>query len=89
VSPHSEVEVLFAEDARRRPDRAPVFAKKKKIYFRYVHAVKDYGTGYVHIKSVEKTMMRPTTDRKYTVKQLLLVGTKRLKDVRNLYQTNV
>jgi hypothetical protein len=44
----------------------------------YVHAVEDYGTGYVHIKSVEKTPMRPITVRKYTIKQLLSVGTKRL-----------
>jgi hypothetical protein len=62
-----------------------------QVFFslRYVHVVKDYGTGYVHIKSVEKTLMRPITDRKYTIKRLLMVGTKRLKEERNLHKTNI
>jgi hypothetical protein len=31
-----------------------------------------------------KTLIRPIIDRKCTIKQLLMVGTKRLGDVRNL-----
>jgi hypothetical protein len=61
-----------------------VLFNNKPIYyyffnFRYVHAVKGYGTGYAHVKLVEKTLMLPITDRKYTIKQLLMIGTKRLK----------
>jgi hypothetical protein len=36
-----------------------------------------------------KTLIRLNIDRKYTIKQLLMVGTKRLKDVRNLHETNI
>jgi hypothetical protein len=38
-------------------ERAKKQPKKKFFNFRYVHAVKDYGTDYLHIKSVEKTLI--------------------------------
>jgi hypothetical protein len=34
------------------------------------------------MKSIEKPLMRPITDRKNIIKQLLLVETKRLNDIR-------